>query len=1240
MEGERGRGWVTEGPGMTDHLGLRCPWNGAKRWMAADLAAVLQQMPRPQRYIEPFVGGGAVSHLVRRTWREVPQRVSDANPWLAAIYERMIAGPDAPIPDGLDVHAARSMTDQAAAAMTVHDRALRFAVCVTTAWANRWKTEIDGRFTPGSTPVKPQWCQPTYLRRRVGEILGPGWLGDGDFAQASDWRAAVEQAKPGDLVYLDPPYPETLGYGSQVWTIADGLDVIDWISDAARAGISVLVTYVADLERLLVRAGLRTQIIDAPTRTRTRRARREVVAWVAAPSAPQGPSMAALRELAAEFYSAGDEWAGVRLETVAGLVSPPVEPRSAPQADDDGHAVMDCAGEPGCGQSRHVAAWMCLTCEAHRYPYQAPRSQWLRGRSEASAPQAETPEAEARAVLAGEGFEDPSATLAALVADMAEDRRAALAACEGYRTASAPQGGPAGPTPLGEMVWLGDGEVRMGLPADDKHGPAYTVLLSKTTLPLVRQVLAASPPHGERPEPPRHKLEAAAHIQGARAALREVKRGCAVEDVEQLYAIGPEDFRGEDYPSVLPDDTTRPSMNVATPEAIDDVMNAVMAEALDMKRREVSAVLGRTPAAYVPNVGDPPEPWAVVEGGGLGRDDLPLISRPWHSGTMYAGVSYKGWLTCFVDDASRPTAMPPEAAQWLLAKTGGPDTRPPAYHEARARAERLVPEAAPVDLTQARAAAHADGAREALAKLRRGRSLEDVAEDYPGPESFGGEDFPMGEAAPEPVVYELGGWYEPGYSPGDLTPEPPKAAPAEPEDDDLPEDTAVCDGCSLPKPIGRVGFGEDAVTCDECSDKLAAAAPLQGGPGSGLSLHDRLAERAEALRCYFDRAGMQPLYAFLISEVLPALAAPTAPKGPEPGGWKMLTREDFEALSDAAVAYAEVYEAWDALDAPTDEEDEALAEAGRALYAAALRAAAAPQEPESGAHDTLRTAGMATSWPLYAVLRLVTEAAGRFLESQDHASPWERHTYAVRAAHAYLRGEEPNEDTIATPVDLLDVPHYTGPKAAPKEPGPGDATLAARVREALDAHEPGRWMETVLRVGRIVGRLGQAPDVKRAAPDVNGVPERAREWLEDIIEAALTALSDHHSLQAHGRVHRVVKALREAADACPWPAASFPESGPAMPEHLVPGSMASILDTLNHEERLRAAGRLPAVAPKPAPSPRSEWTAEQREVVDRLRASLPEHQQEVIDHALDLLDKVTIYSAEPAPLPKPDSEDA
>ena len=42
-----------------------------------------------------------------------------------------------------------------------------------------------------------------------------------------------------------------------------------------------------------------------------------------------------------------------------------------------------------------------------------------------------------------------------------------------------------------------------------------------------------------------------------------------MEDVEQLYAIGPEDFRGEDYPAMLPDDTARSSMTQVSPEGID-----------------------------------------------------------------------------------------------------------------------------------------------------------------------------------------------------------------------------------------------------------------------------------------------------------------------------------------------------------------------------------------------------------------------------------------------------------------------------------------------------------------------------------------------------------------------------------------------------------------------------------------------------------------------------------------------
>jgi hypothetical protein len=63
--------------------------------------------------------------------------------------------------------------------------------------------------------------------------------------------------------------------------------------------------------------------------------------------------------------------------------------------------------------------------------------------------------------------------------------------------------GPVETRPGGGWVWLEDGEVRMGLPADEKHGAAYSVLVTAYLLPFVRQVLGAalSVPQGAGPDP-------------------------------------------------------------------------------------------------------------------------------------------------------------------------------------------------------------------------------------------------------------------------------------------------------------------------------------------------------------------------------------------------------------------------------------------------------------------------------------------------------------------------------------------------------------------------------------------------------------------------------------------------------------------------------------------------------------------------------------------------------------------
>jgi Lar family restriction alleviation protein len=124
-----------------------------------------------------------------------------------------------------------------------------------------------------------------------------------------------------------------------------------------------------------------------------------------------------------------------------------------------------------------------------------------------------------------------------------------------------------------------------------------------------------------------------------------------------------------------------------------------------------------------------------------------------------------------------------------------------------------------------------------------------------------------------------------------------------------------------------------------------------------------------------------------------------------------------------------------------------------------------------------------------------------------------------------------------------------------------DTTLAARVREALDAHEPGRWMESVQRVGRVVDRLtptapkgldegatpaptpaiahrdlkpdnpaepGETPDEREAAI----VRRLAGEWGE--IEVGPTESIDDVVSHIHGAGTVIMRMVNEVGDWRDW----------------------------------------------------------------------------------------------------------
>lgn len=265
--------------------GAYFPWNGSKRWLEPLLRQAFAQWDGCGRFIDPFCGSGAPSRICRDLFPDAPQILSDANPWLTALYELQVRGQPLPIPPSLEPGPWRALRDADLPSLTRGDRAARFLICLLTAWGNRWECRDDGTFR---STLNPKFCDASTLAARIQQVARARWLGPMDQARAADVAEALRVARPGDLVYLDPPYPETLGYGNQVWNLDNQLDLIDWA--AAHQEISVVFSNASPLRRLLERAGLRCQAVVVPSSTRTKRQRSEVVAWRAGPH-PQPPAL-------------------------------------------------------------------------------------------------------------------------------------------------------------------------------------------------------------------------------------------------------------------------------------------------------------------------------------------------------------------------------------------------------------------------------------------------------------------------------------------------------------------------------------------------------------------------------------------------------------------------------------------------------------------------------------------------------------------------------------------------------------------------------------------------------------------------------------------------------------------------------------------------------------------------------------------------------------------------------------
>lgn len=253
------------------------PWNGSKRWLSDRLVGIFNAVPF-QRFVDPFVGSGAISYAVRKSFPSIPQLVGDANPWLVSVFLRQLVFEKITIPDNIEnVSHWRNLSDQDLPFLSIDEKAIRFVVCLMSAWGNRWETHANGVFR---STIRKDWATREFLIQVVQRILNiEPWLSNADKVVSQNWSDAVAGVVPGDLIYLDPPFPETLGYGNQVWRVRHLLDLIDWAKEISEQGVWVVVSNVEDVARLFERVGFNVELVESGSATKTRRKRTELIAY-------------------------------------------------------------------------------------------------------------------------------------------------------------------------------------------------------------------------------------------------------------------------------------------------------------------------------------------------------------------------------------------------------------------------------------------------------------------------------------------------------------------------------------------------------------------------------------------------------------------------------------------------------------------------------------------------------------------------------------------------------------------------------------------------------------------------------------------------------------------------------------------------------------------------------------------------------------------------------------------------
>jgi DNA adenine methylase len=226
-------------------------WPGGKRWLVRRGINVPVMAP-DATYFEPFVGAGSIYFALQ----PANAVLGDINPHLIATYRALRVQPRAVIRElstmSKDLDTYEQM--RKASPTKQFDRAIRLLYLNRTAFAGLYRVNQKNEFNvPYGHYTDRLLCQPDTLLQASASL---------QLAQCrrQTFETVSNEARAGDLVYLDPPYTlnESGGFGrynEHLFTWRMQIELADLAHELRHRGVHVLASNSSDPSIALLYAG-------------------------------------------------------------------------------------------------------------------------------------------------------------------------------------------------------------------------------------------------------------------------------------------------------------------------------------------------------------------------------------------------------------------------------------------------------------------------------------------------------------------------------------------------------------------------------------------------------------------------------------------------------------------------------------------------------------------------------------------------------------------------------------------------------------------------------------------------------------------------------------------------------------------------------------------------------------------------------------------------------------------------